>query len=230
MGNLVYILLYSYKGLEKTIKDKEIKIYPKWIVIIFFLLLIINFIGSLYYLFKKGNVEFNLLIKFFSTTYTLIFICVWYLEKINIKRYKDNAKNYYKRINVFEKILKNEFNLYSKQKILLIIKQCEDEIKALENPKEHTEKFISISSKIIYPIFAVIISIFLISKNPVIELSSDDIVTLMILISTSFVFVNLLLYLLLYIPYFSNRYTISNIKELYRLLNDIYILDFSDLD
>lgn len=36
MGNLVYILLDSYKGLEKNINNKEIKIYPKWIVIIFF--------------------------------------------------------------------------------------------------------------------------------------------------------------------------------------------------
>lgn len=230
MGNLIYLLSDAYKEMEKNIRSEDIKIHPKWIVIVFISILAIGVIASFYCSINNEYVNFKWETIFFLFIYGLAFACIWALEQINRKRYIDNKKNYYKRINRFRNILKNEFKLYSKKKLLDIINQCEYEITTLQNPKEYTEKFISISSKIIYPIFAVIISIFLKSKNPMMEFSTDNIVMIMVMISTSFIFVSTLLYLFLYIPYLSNRRTISELKMLNRILNDMYIINFGDFE
>ena len=230
MSNLIYLLSDAYKNMEYNVKQGDIKIYPKRKLAIFVLILIIIMAITIYYIMNHKNINSNFITLLLLLMYGLMIACIWSLEKINTRKYGDNKNNYYKRINIFRNILKNEFKVYSIKKVKNLILQCENEIRRLEKPTEYTEKFISIASKIIYPVFAVIVSIFITTDKPTMNLSQESIITTIVIIAISFVFISTLLYLLLYISAIANRKIIKDLKVLNNVLNDIYILNFSDFE
>lgn len=230
MSNLIYLLSDAYKNMEYNIKQGDIKIYPKKKLATFVLILIIITAITIYYIMNHKNINSNFITLLLLIMYSFMIACIWSLEKINTRKYSDNKNNYYKRINIFRNILKNEFKVYSREKVKNLILQCENEIRRLEKPTEYTEKFISIASKIIYPVFAVIVSIFITTDKPTMNLSQESIITTIVIIAISFVFISTLLYFLLYISAIANRKIIKDLKVLNNVLNDIYILNFSDFE
>ncbi|MGL6105456.1 hypothetical protein [Romboutsia sp.] len=230
MSNLIYLLSDAYKNMDHNIKQGDIKIYPKRKLAVFVLILIIIMAITIYYIMNYKNINSNFITLLLLLMYSFMIACIWSLEKINTRKYGDNKNNYYKRINIFRNILKNEFKVYSRKKVKNLIFQCEEEIRSLEKPTEYTEKFISIASKIIYPVFAVIVSIFITTDKPNMNLSQESIITTIVIIAISFVFISTLLYLLLYISAIANRKIIKDLKILNNVLNDIYTLNFSDFE
>ncbi|MFR8871762.1 MAG: hypothetical protein ACLVIH_17410 [Paraclostridium sordellii] len=59
MGNLIYLLSDAYKEMEKNIRSEDIKIHPKWIVIVFISILAIGVIASFYCSINNEYVNFK---------------------------------------------------------------------------------------------------------------------------------------------------------------------------
>lgn len=81
-----------------------------------------------------------------------MFLLIYLSEKDDIKKYNYRRRKYYKKLEGFQRVVKYEFKLDSKEKIEYMIKECDETSKRLEHNNNFVQKFLDSWKNYIFPI------------------------------------------------------------------------------
>ncbi|WP_143316908.1 hypothetical protein [Clostridium sp. HBUAS56017] len=81
-----------------------------------------------------------------------MFLLIYLSEKDDIKKYNYRRRKYYKKLDGFQRVIKYEFKLDSKEKIEYMIKECDETSRQLEHNNNFVQKFLDSWKNYIFPI------------------------------------------------------------------------------
>ncbi|MBN1042889.1 hypothetical protein DVW07_12595 [Clostridium botulinum] len=231
MSNLIILLSNAYDECRNESNHSQKKIFtvPNWIKNnkILLIVLVVTLISAGIGVYRAINNKIDNLMKVSSIVY---FVGIYLLNKFSeikeIKTYPKKTKEYFKLINRFKNTLRNDFQIYSKEKLKVLIEECEKTIVKLSCNNNLLDKSIKIWKNAIFPLVTFGIGVILKLDNISTTITWTSIVKAII--------VSILIILIIIISLFAIQSFINTITNGYRkrvealkvILNDIYIKDY----
>lgn len=169
------------------------------------------------------NNHFIFLMVYVLTLVTFVVIINFQVDKKMRMKSLDNYNRYKKKIEILRKLLKNDFNLYSKEKVKRLISYC-DEVSEEHRFKTGVSELLVNTGKVVLAIIVAVIPAMISSKEY--ELFS---VVLVLALIAVVVIVLPLSFMKEIAEYFLNS-TSNGIQNLKGALIDLYLIDFEDGD
>lgn len=85
---------------------------------------------------------------------TCLIILIKYVDKLSIIRSKENNKKHYASLNILRNIMRKDFHVYSKDKVVKLINECDKEIELLNSKNRLIKTFEGILKISIGPLLA----------------------------------------------------------------------------
>ncbi|MGL5479111.1 MAG: hypothetical protein ACRDCB_08760 [Clostridium sp.] len=167
MSNIIILLANAYEEYNNKIRKRSSDFiqnntnmnshyklieYIKKNKIIFFILLILVINTVVYITFllflKKPIVSIISVLVYGISMFSLIY----FTERKDIKKYKNRRKKYYRKLEGFQRIIKYEFKVDSKEKIEYMIKECDETSRQLGYNNNIAQKFLDSWKNYIFPI------------------------------------------------------------------------------
>lgn len=85
---------------------------------------------------------------------TCLIILIKYVDKLSVIRSKENNKKHYASLNILRNIMRKDFHVYSKDKVVKLINECDKEIELLNSKNRLIKTFEGILKISIGPLLA----------------------------------------------------------------------------
>ncbi|MEG2743112.1 MAG: hypothetical protein RR891_01575 [Clostridium sp.] len=152
-----------------------------------------------------------------------MFLLIYLSERDDIKKYKYRRRKYYKKLEGFQRVIKYEFKLDSKEKIEYMIKECDETSKQLEHNNNFVQKFLDSWKNYIFPIITLGIGYVLKSDSAKENISWQTFAIGMISVFSIFIMIIGVLYSMQQVlDPITNSYK-NRINRLRYVLTDIYL-------
>ncbi|MGL4874951.1 MAG: hypothetical protein ACRC30_09920 [Clostridium sp.] len=147
-------------------------------------------------------------------------------EKNEIKNYKDRRKKYYRKLSGFNKVLKYEFKIDTREKMEYILKACEEESSRRGQDINLVTRFLSSWKTIIFPIITMIMTAILGVEQIKKSITWQGIVVAVMIVFSIIVMIMIALsFLDSVLEPFKNSDK-NRIETLNNVLKDIYLLEY----
>ncbi|MBU5676822.1 hypothetical protein KQI88_10365 [Alkaliphilus sp. MSJ-5] len=216
---MIYYLLDAYKAKIYDMQRRTLRDLTKKEINLFIITIII------------GIAALGIMLIFHDIT--MVYIVTWAIlicigiivfknvTKESIANYSNNLVEYNKKLDSLRNTLKNEFNLYSVEKIEILINACNEELNKKELSNKLFEPLVKVFTHAILPVIAFVLGLAVEKVNFIYVIEYSILIIFIIVYLTGF-------YYMVYPPFETiinkERYIIKSLRD---ELNDIMMIDFN---